>query len=867
MASSPSARMRQAGMIATANATVTSAKHSWNAAAALPAPYTDSRHSSRTARRLTPTAPPSWRTKFTPADAYASSVPVSDCTAPTLSAGISMPRPSAPDDERDRQRPERRQRAGEREEQARQREQHEPRDDHVAGGHAVGETAADGDRHRQREARQHEQVAGAAARCTRRRPARTPGRGTWCRRARAPYANATIAAAAKLRWRKSAQRSSGTRRAIAPRRRRRPSARAPAAAASATSHGDVQPSAVTDHRHVEQRDQRRRPAAGGPAVEAAHGRRARIRQEAERPARSPCAANGSDSRKIERQPNASTSAPPSAGPTAGASTMPKPKRPIARPRSSGGNTRNSATIAERLHDAGGRTLQHARGDQRLGVPRQRAEQRARRRTTPSPRRTCAARRSARCAHAVASIVVVVAARKPVDDPLHAVVADCELAHQRGKRDVDDRRREERRHRADHHRRDDRARSRPVDGGGGLLSAACGSAPSAARRSGVAAQRERERAAARPTGSPRPMPFDERVEARAAASRRRASAPPHAPRRALQRALALAPHARVAQRRGERRAGRAPPAATRASACTSSASCQTASVTGFAFRSQRGEDAQRARRVAGEPRFGQLEDVVARDVGDRALHRFVRRARPRAAAARASRSPAARRAGCLRTARRGTASVSRLRLLVLRARGARRSSAAARRARPDTRRSSTPASRERREPRRRLRRAIEARQRDQRHVVGIRMRPRSARAPCAPSTPGLPDGMRRSIELALAEEAHVGVGAEERVPVEAAARRRALRARRSRPRARRRGSRRRLRARAAARRRARRRAARRSRARCAARSSARELHRGRRRSGRLAAPPAAAARAAARRRSASRAAGAAPARRARAPRSR
>ena len=43
---------------------------------------------------------------------------------------------------------------------------------------------------------------------------------------------------------------------------------------------------------------------------------------------------------------------------------------------------------------------------------------------------------------------------------------------------------------------------------------------------------------------------------------------------------------------------------------------------FAFRFERAHDAHRARRVAGEPRFRELEDVVAGDVGHRAFDRFV-----------------------------------------------------------------------------------------------------------------------------------------------------------------------------------------------------------------------------------------------------
>jgi hypothetical protein len=41
--------------------------------------------------------------------------------------------------------------------------------------------------------------------------------------------------------------------------------------------------------------------------------------------------NGITKKKIARQPNKSTSTPPTLGPMAGASTVPKPKMPIARP--------------------------------------------------------------------------------------------------------------------------------------------------------------------------------------------------------------------------------------------------------------------------------------------------------------------------------------------------------------------------------------------------------------------------------------------------------------------------------------------------------------------------------------------------------
>jgi hypothetical protein len=54
------------------------------------------------------------------------------------------------------------------------------------------------------------------------------------------------------------------------------------------------------------------------------------------PSTRPAMQNGTVSRKIERQPNASSSRPPIAGPIAGASTIPKPYTPIARPRCSTG---------------------------------------------------------------------------------------------------------------------------------------------------------------------------------------------------------------------------------------------------------------------------------------------------------------------------------------------------------------------------------------------------------------------------------------------------------------------------------------------------------------------------------------------------
>ena len=89
----------------------------------------------------------------------------------------------------------------------------------------------------------------------------------------------------------------------------------------------------------------------------------------------------------------------------------------------------------------------------------------------------------------------------------------------------------------------------------------------------------------------------------------------APRGALQRALALAPDPGVAHRHAERRARRRRPvhAGQRMEVL---AQLPDGKRQCFAGRLERGEDPQARARVAGEPGFGKLEHVVARDVGDR-----------------------------------------------------------------------------------------------------------------------------------------------------------------------------------------------------------------------------------------------------------
>ena len=73
--------------------------------------------------------------------------------------------------------------------------------------------------------------------------------------------------------------------------------------------------------------------------------------------------------------------------------------------------------------------------------------------------------------------------------------------------------------------------------------------------------------------------------------------------------------------------------------------------GLAFGLQAVEHAQRARHLAGEHGFAELEDVVARDVRARRPRSARSRARPAGTAAPASAAPGARPAGCLRRGRR------------------------------------------------------------------------------------------------------------------------------------------------------------------------------------------------------------------------
>ncbi len=129
------------------------------------------------------------------------------------------------------------------------------------------------------------------------------------------------------------------------------------------------------------------------------------------PSPSPAMQNGTVNRKIERQPYASSSAPPSAGPIAGASTMPNPYSAIARPRSSTGKTRKSTIIASgcRMPAAAPCITRAAISD--CGFHAAAASSDAPRNrpivATYVPRSP-----NAWISHAVASIVAVVAARNP-----------------------------------------------------------------------------------------------------------------------------------------------------------------------------------------------------------------------------------------------------------------------------------------------------------------------------------------------------------------------------------------------------------------------------------------------------------------------
>ncbi len=116
--------------------------------------------------------------------------------------------------------------------------------------------------------------------------------------------------------------------------------------------------------------------------------------------------------KIDRQPKASMSTPPSAGPTAGASTTPKPKIPIARPRCSTGYTSNTAIIDNgcMMPAAAPCNTRAAISDSvlQLSAPRSDAA-----RNTTMVATNVARWPKDSTSHDVASIVVVIAARNPV----------------------------------------------------------------------------------------------------------------------------------------------------------------------------------------------------------------------------------------------------------------------------------------------------------------------------------------------------------------------------------------------------------------------------------------------------------------------
>src|SRR5436190_4270827 len=223
-----------------------------------------------------------------------------------------------------------------------------------------------------------------------------------------PYANATIDAPANGRWRNSRIGSSGAGARIS--QRTNTPASATPAIASAIGMGAPKParwpatgtfSSVTSApsssiQPIQSKRCDGRPACRGSVVA---------------PSARPAMQNGTVSRKIERQPNASRRTPPIAGPMAGASTMPKPYSAIARPRSSTGYTRKSTIMA-----SGCNTPAHAPCTTRAAISHCALELAA--------ASSDAARNSAivptnverspivSTSHAVASIVAVVAARKP-----------------------------------------------------------------------------------------------------------------------------------------------------------------------------------------------------------------------------------------------------------------------------------------------------------------------------------------------------------------------------------------------------------------------------------------------------------------------
>ena len=223
-----------------------------------------------------------------------------------------------------------------------------------------------------------------------------------------------------------------------------------------------------------------------------------------------------------------------------------------------------------------------------------------------------------------------------------------------------------------------------------------------------------------------MPLRERVEPRGRREERGNRRRRDARHRALERRHALAPHARAAHgcRRRRAAAHHCGDDGDRVHVLRELPDRERGRV---AFRLQRSQDAHRARGIAGKPRLRQLEDVVARHVGHGAFHgRVVELAFRQEQRELLDLLP--------RGEQVAFAGVGEER-----ERLARRALLLAREAVGDPARQLVAVDRidrdgdarvlERGEPGRRLRGAIDARQRDERDVVGVGIARVRLRAPC------------------------------------------------------------------------------------------------------------------------------------------
>ncbi len=688
---------------------------------------------------MTPTAPPSWRAKF---------LGRKGLHRADVERGDDEPQTRAADGEPQGQQPERRRTGSQCEQQARYRETCQASGHHVPRRRPIGEAPRDRDRHGEHQSGDEQQVAGLCGRIA----------GDVLDKHR--YEIGRPEQSHSIREADHRGGAEAAAREQAKRQQRRAGAHLPADERQTQRErghrGDEggrrqPPRAVSHDRQIEQRDEPGRQQRGAWPIERsprtcasrvgkrAHAERPRGQAERDRKQKDRSPAEGLHQQAADRRPDGRREHDAEAEQPHGPATLFR------------GEDLEQRDHRQRLHDAGGGALQHPRRDHRLGAPTRRAQDRAGEKhghgrekraalpegfDQPSRREHRRGRRR----------------QEPGGDPLQRIMADVEFAQQRRERHVDDGRGEDRGDRADHRGRDHPRPALEGSGQGGQAGRAEAGSPTTA--SGRP-QSESAASASSAQTLPRPIPLASASSRASLMSNGRSVA-------GSTRRAARPPDTRGTDRRRDRRSGSAR-RKHRGKRVQIFAELPEQKRHALARGFERGEDAQGARGVAGEPCFGELEDVEARDIGDRALDRIVLELSfgqeqtelldllfrcEQIALGRLGEKLQGVLGDALTLAREALAKPSRQLVALEWIHGD----------------ADAPLF-ERREPRRSLCGAIEPRQRDQREGVGARIRSailEHARAFDA----GLAGWDRKVDQLAPTEQGEVAVGGGERLPLEA-----------------------------------------------------------------------------------------------------